>query len=138
MERLLTKKEKKYYDRLAKRVFARKTKFFRRNVHLNHKETYLRIIRIKNDSQFYDEVEGFVEIPRETCFFIHHVDSQLNKDKYYSVKNSDYIITDSQTNKVVAINKQPKNYPNFFNVWIVRKNTVNFLKIKLNDILFTR
>lgn len=138
MERLRTKKEMKYYDKLAKNVFARRTKYFHRNVHLNHKETYLKIIRIKTADQFYHEVSGFKEPPRDVCFYINHIDPLKNKDKFYSVKNSDYIITDSKTNKVVSINEQPKNYPNFFNVWIVRKNTASFLKIKLSDILFTR
>lgn len=138
MERLKTKKENEYYDSLAKKVFARKDKYFRRNVHLNHKETYLKIIRIKTDEQFYDEVQGFEEPPRDTCFFIYHINPIKSKDKYYSVKNSDYIITDSRTNRVISINEKLKNYSNFFNVWIVRKNTVDFLKIKLNDIFFTR
>ncbi len=138
MERVLTKKEKKYHDQLAKSIFARKTKIFRRNVHLNHKETFLRILRIKTDDQFYDEVSGFKEIPRDLCFFIYHIDSRLNKDKYYSVYNSDYVITDSKTNKIISINEQPKNYPDFINVWIVRKNVASFLKLKINDILFTR
>lgn len=138
MGRRKTKKELQYYDDLAKHVFARKSKFFRRNLHLNHKETDLKIIRIKNDQDFYDEVEGFKEPPRNLCFFIHHIDPLLDKAKYYSVKNSDYIITNSRTNRVIAINQKLKNYPDFFNVWIVRKNTVNFLKINLNDILFTR
>ncbi len=138
MERLITKKERKYYDKLAKNVFVRKTKYFRRNVHLNHKETYLRILRITSDNQFHNEVQGFKEPPSDVCFFINHVDPYINKNKFYSVRNSDYIITNNRNNRVIAINEQPKNYPDFFNVWIVRKNTVNFLKIKINDILYTR
>ncbi|MBQ0045295.1 MAG: hypothetical protein KBS35_00180 [Mycoplasma sp.] len=138
MERLWTKKEIKYYEKLAKKVFARHTKYFHRNVHINHKETDIRIMRIKTDDQFYNEVSGFKEPPSNLCFYINHIDPLKNKDKYYNVKNSDYIITDSKTNRVVAINEQPKNYPNFFNVWIVRKNTASFLKVQLNDILFTR
>ncbi|MCQ3915396.1 MAG: hypothetical protein MJ195_01275 [Mycoplasmoidaceae bacterium] len=116
MERLRTKKETKYYEKLAKRVFARKTKYFRRNVHLNRKETYLKIIRIKNDDQFYHEIEGFKAIPSDICFYINHVSELTDKNKYYSVKDSDYIITDSRTNKVIAINDKPKKYPDFFNV----------------------
>ncbi|XQP54887.1 MAG: hypothetical protein ACOQNV_01995 [Mycoplasmoidaceae bacterium] len=138
MERLRTKKETKYYDKLAKNVFARKTKYFRRNVHLNHKETYLKILRIKNDDQFLNEVEGFNSIPSDICFFIHHVSQLTDKNKYYSVRDSDYLITDSRTNKVLSINGKPKNYPDFFNVWIVRSKTLDYLKVKINDTFFTR
>lgn len=138
MERLKTKKELKYYDKLAKKVFARKNKFFRRNVHINHKETYLRIIRIKNDEQFYYEVEGFKEITRDVCFFIYHINTIKKIKRYLSVYNTDFIITDSRTNKIIAINDEPKNYPDFINIWIARKNTINFIKVKLGDILFTK
>ncbi|MCQ3908338.1 MAG: hypothetical protein MJ200_02005 [Mycoplasmoidaceae bacterium] len=116
MERLRTKKETKYYEKLAKNVFARKTKYFRRNVHLNHKETYLKILRIKSADDFLNEIEGFNSIPIDICFLIHHVNPLTNKNKYYSVKNSDYIITDYRTNKVISINSKLKNYPDFFNI----------------------
>lgn len=138
MERVKSKKAIAYYDNLAKNVFARKTKYFRRNAHLNHKETYLRILRIKSDEQFIDEVEGFKEIPRNISFLIYHFDSRLNKAKYFTVYNSDFIITDSRTNKIISINKQLKNYPDFINIWIVRKGTASFLQFKLDDVLFTR
>ncbi|XQP55780.1 MAG: hypothetical protein ACOQNY_00050 [Mycoplasmoidaceae bacterium] len=138
MERLRTKKEIKFYDKLAKNVFARHSKYFRRNVHLNHEETYLQIIRIKNDEQFTNEIQGFNEPPRNICFFIYHIDPLLNRAKWYNVKNSDYIITNSKTNRVIAINEQPKDNSDFFNVWIVRKNTVSFLNINIGDIFFTR
>lgn len=138
MERRRSKKEIKFYDELAKSVFARKTKFFRRNVHLNHKETYLRIIRIKNDEQFFNEVEGFKEIPRDVCFYIYHISKEWNHGKYYKVYNSDYLITDSRTNKVIGINSKPKKYPDFVNIWIFRKHTTDFIKVKIGDILFTR
>lgn len=138
MERLRTKKETKYYEKLAKKVFARKTKYFRRNAHLNHKETYLRIMRIKDENQFYNEIEGFKGIPPEICFYINHVSQLTDKNRYYSIKDADYIITDNRTNRVIAINDKPKKYPDFFNVWIVRAKTVDYLKIKINDIFFTR
>lgn len=138
MNRLRSKKETKYYDQLAKNIFARKTKFFRRNVHLNHKETYLKIIRIKNDEQFYDEIMGFKQLPREVCFLVHHINPLNDKDKYYKVRNSDFIITNSRTNRVLAMNQRIKNYSDFFNVWIVRSKTTKFLNIKINDIVFTR
>lgn len=138
MSRLLTKNEKKYYENLPKIIFSRSNKFFRRNVHLNHKDTYIKIVRITNNQMFHDEVQGYKELPRNVCFYLNHVAKTKNNKMYFKVTNIDYVITDSRTNKVIAINQQINDLPDFFNIWILRKNVTHFLKLKIGDIFFTR
>lgn len=135
MSRTKSKKEIKYLTNIARNHIANKSKYFRRNLHLNHHETDVRIIRIKNSNQFLYEIKGLKELNGLECFFIYHIDSEAINNWMLNIRDSDIVFTDSKTNEVLDKNKK---YPDFVNIWILKKNAINYLKIKPGDILFTR
>lgn len=138
MNRLRSKSEEKYFDRLSKNVLKRESKYFRRNVHVNHIDTDLQILKIKNDKQFDIEISGFTSLPSDVCFLFHHIDPFVLPHKIFEIADSDIIITNCKTNKIIAFNEEIKNYPEFINIWVVKKNTIDYMDLDIGDIFFTR
>ncbi len=138
MQRLKSKEDLKYLDKLARKHLANKTEYFRRNLHVNHRSTDVRIIRIKTKNQYFYQVKGLKELDGLECFFIYHLSCDEINSWLLNVKDSDIVYTDTKTNRVVAINKHLGNLPDFVNIWILKRNAIAFLKITIGDIVFTR
>lgn len=133
-----SKKDLKYLDKIAKKHLVNKTRYFRRNLHLNHKDTGIKIVRIRDNIEFFYNVKGLKELESTECFYIYHLDSSNLTKWVFNIKDSDMIYTDSKTNKVIAINEILSTYPDFINIWIGKKNLASFLNIKKGDVVFTR
>ena len=135
------KQDIKYLTKLNQRVLARKTNFFRRNLHINKKETNIRIQIYQSMEDFRLAFEGFKDFPELISYLL----IGQTKKNLISIKSDvEVIITDWKTNKVIYLIKD--NLNNFkldgsissYNLWVVKKGTINFYDIKLNDIVFTR
>lgn len=138
MQRLKSKSEIKYLNKIARNSLSRKTIYFRRNLHINHKMTDVKIIRVKNKNDFFYGVKGLKELSGLECFYIHHLFSDDVNNWLLNVKDSDIIYTNTSNNKVIGINDRPKSMPDFINIWILKRNAVDYLKITIGDVVFTR
>jgi len=138
MQRLKTKRNVAYLDHIGRRRLITKTKYFRRNLHLNNRDLGISILRIKNKQQFFEETKGLKEMDPNVCFFIYHIYYEDLTNWLLSSKDREVIITDSLTNKIIGFNNDVKNYPDFVNVWIVKQQTSAIQNFKIGDVLFTR
>lgn len=138
MQRLKSKEDLRYLDKLARKHLANKTEYFRRNLHVNHHSTDVRIIRIKTKNQYFYQIKGLKELDGLECFFIYHLGSDEINSWLLNIRDSDIVYTDTKTNRVIAINKLDGKLPDFVNIWILKRNACAFLKITIGDIVFTR
>jgi len=138
MPRVFTKKDIEYLDSIGRRRLTTHTKYFRRNLHLNHKDLNIKILRIKNKQQFFEETKGFKEMNADVCFFLYHIYVDDLSNWLLKSRDKDIVITDSATNKIIDINQKNKNYPDFVNIWIVKSQIPTIYEFKIGDILFTR
>lgn len=122
----------------------RKNIYFRRNLHINNKETNIKICHIKSWNDLYEKKEGFDDkwAINNIVFFLYHqtrqqIVSNISKIKTY---NCDIVFTSTKTNQIISfypyLDKLESNA--FYNVWFFEKNKKVFLNLKNKDIVFTR
>lgn len=123
----------------------RKNIFFRRNLHINGKETNIKICRVKTWDDLYIKKEGFNDkwVINNIVFFLYHQQGQYIVKNIQKIKthNCDIVVTDSSTNKIISFYPKLNNLlqsDNFYNVWIFEKDKSVFLNLKNDDIVFTR
>ncbi len=138
MKRLQSKKRSKYLDSIARKSLLKDRVHFRRNLHLNHQPTNIKIVRIKDDFDLLYKAKGLKEMDELECYYIYHIDIDFLPSWSLKVNDSEIVYTNSQTNEIVGINKEWKTKPDFVNVWILKQKMCEYLKINFGDIIFTR
>lgn len=136
------KQDLKYISKLNQRVLSRKSQFFKRNLHINGKETDVKIHRCKNAECFKLAIEGYKTLPEKIAFLLIH----QTKEKIMTFRNdAEVILTNYRDNKVIELDQVDNCNFNFdvkkmpsYNIWVVKSGTIAFYNIKLNDIIYVR
>lgn len=117
----------------------RKSIFLKRNLYINNIETKIKIIWLKNDQMINDYLVKTKELDCYTCYF---VNKQIGFDSFQFQTNYDLVIT-NLTWEIIEL------HPNFkintklpmFNrnchLFLLSKNSINVLSLKLSDTIST-
>lgn len=133
------KSDKKYFKKLNSNVGSRKNKFFRRNLHTNGLNTITKIIRLRNLNDIDLEINGFDELPSNICYLLTHKMIKtlppFKKDVEIVITNTNAVvikILKNDTDLELQKNKEP------INIWYFKKGTIDFLSIKIGDVVNTK
>jgi hypothetical protein len=125
---------------MFKNVLSRQTPYFRRHLAINKKKTNIKVIKLKKTDSPLEKFGGLSSIDGEVCFVMEHA---KNFDTVFFNVRVDIVCTNIYHKVLKTFSDvSPDNIldtPKMTtNIWIFKVGTIDFFKIKCNDVVNTK
>lgn len=126
-------------NHMIKNSIRRKSIFLKRYLFINNEESKIKIIWLKNHQMINDYLVKTKELDNYICFFIN---KQLSFDSFEFQTNYDLVITNLFWEIIALhpnfeINKQLGPFNQNCHLFLLAKNAIKSLSLKINDTIST-